>query len=177
MIQAPYPGDTRAKGWRFDLDHERIRQSDTWALATAELRPWLLMLWMVAWEQTPCGSLPDSDELIAARIGMSSKAFDKHRAVLPPDELNPALKPHTRDIVRWAVKGGKRAVFASFGLHKTATNLEVMRLLGVHRPGLRLITMPLGVRQEFRREAELRLIRRLQPPLNCVGSVRERGAT
>ena len=71
-------------------------------------------------------------------------------------EINPALKPHTRDIVRWACQGGNRAVFASFGLHKTATNLEVMRLIGVHRPGLRLITLPLGVRQEFRREVGLR---------------------
>ena len=73
-----------------------------------------------------------------------------------PDEVNPALKPHTRDIVRWACQGGNRAVFASFGLHKTATNLEVMRLIGIHRPGLRLVTLPLGVRQEFRREVEQR---------------------
>lgn len=72
---APYPADTRAKGWRFELDHERIRQSDTWALAAPEIRPWLLMLWMTAWEQTPCGSLPDDDELIAARIGMPLDQF------------------------------------------------------------------------------------------------------
>ncbi|HEF4749733.1 TPA: DUF1376 domain-containing protein [Burkholderia multivorans] len=71
----PYPSDTRAKGWRFELDYERIRQSDTWALAAPEIRPWLLMLWMTAWEQTPCGSLPDDDELIAARIGMSLEQF------------------------------------------------------------------------------------------------------
>lgn len=70
--------------------------------------------------------------------------------------INPALKPHTRDIVRWALDGGQRAVFASFGLHKTATNLEVMRQIGIHRPGLRLIVLPLGVRQEFFREAEKR---------------------
>lgn len=72
---APYPTDTRAKGWRFELDHERIRQSDTWALAAPEIRPWLLMLWMTAWEQTPCGSLPNEDELIAARIGMPLDLF------------------------------------------------------------------------------------------------------
>ncbi len=82
LPDAPYPEDTRAKGWRFELDHERIRQSDTWALATSDARPWLLMLWMVAWEQTPCGALPADDELIAARLGMSSKAFAKHRSVL-----------------------------------------------------------------------------------------------
>lgn len=71
----PYPANIRAKGWRFELDHERIRQSDTWALAALEIRPWLLMLWMTAWEQTPCGSLPQDDELIAARIGMPLDQF------------------------------------------------------------------------------------------------------
>ena len=29
-----------------------------------------------------------------------------------------------------------------------------MRQIGIHRPGLRCIILPLGVRQEFRREAE-----------------------
>jgi hypothetical protein len=82
MTEAPYPADTRAKGWRFELDHERIRQSDTWALAPADVRPWLLMLWMVAWEQTPCGSMPDDDGLIAARIGINPKAFAKVRPAL-----------------------------------------------------------------------------------------------
>lgn len=65
------------------------------------------------------------------------------------EEINPALKPHTRDIVQWAVKGGNRAVFASFGLHKTVTALEWFRLIGIHRPGLRLNVCPLGVRHEF----------------------------
>lgn len=73
-----------------------------------------------------------------------------------PAEINPALKPHTRDIVRWVCKGGNRAVFARFGLHKTATQLEFLRLVGRHRPGLRLQVLPLGVRQEFFREVEQR---------------------
>ena len=64
------------------MDLERVRQSDTWALASPEMRPWLLMLWCTAWEQTPCGSLPDDDALIAARIGMSPKVLAKNRAVL-----------------------------------------------------------------------------------------------
>lgn len=78
----PYPADTRAKGWRFELDHERIEQSDTWALAPADVRPWLLMLWLTAWRQEPCGSLPNDDELIAAKIGMPLKAFAKVRSKL-----------------------------------------------------------------------------------------------
>lgn len=82
MKPAPYAADTKAKGWRFELDHERIRRSDTWALCKPDTRPWLLMLWMVAWEQAPCGSLPNDDALIAARLEMPPKAFAKHRAVL-----------------------------------------------------------------------------------------------
>ena len=81
-MDIPYPADTRAKGWRFELDHERIQQSDTWALAAPNQRPWLLMVWLVAWQQTPCGSLPNSDELIAARIGMESIEFQQNRAIL-----------------------------------------------------------------------------------------------
>lgn len=81
-MHIPYPADTRAKGWRFELDHERIQQSDTWALAAPNQRPWLLMLWMVAWQQTPCGSLPNSDELIAARIGMETREFQQNRKIL-----------------------------------------------------------------------------------------------
>lgn len=79
---APYPADTKAKGWRFELDLEQVRQSDTWALANAATRPWLLMLWATAWEQVPCGSLPADDALIAARMGMDLKAFTKVRTVM-----------------------------------------------------------------------------------------------
>ena len=70
-----------------------------------------------------------------------------------PEEINPVLKPHTKDIVRWACLGGQRAIFASFGLHKTATALEIMRLIGKHKPGIRGIVCPLGVRQEFTGQA------------------------
>jgi DNA modification methylase len=73
------------------------------------------------------------------------------------ESVNPALKPHTRDIVKWAVKGGNRAIFASFGLHKTATQLELMRQIGLKYPdAYRLQVAPLGVRQEFTREIEQR---------------------
>ena len=35
------------------------------------------------------------------------------------DKINTALKPHQRDAVMWAVKGGRRALFEAFGLGKT----------------------------------------------------------
>lgn len=76
---------------------------------------------------------------------------------VPLEQINPALKPHTRDIVKWAAKGGNRAIFASFGLHKTATQLELMRQIGIRHPdAYRLQVAPLGVRQEFTREVEER---------------------
>jgi hypothetical protein len=40
------------------------------------------------------------------------------------DKLNPALMEHQKDIVQWALNGGKRAVFASFGLDKTIIQTE-----------------------------------------------------
>ncbi|CAJ5574544.1 putative methylase [Burkholderia pseudomallei] len=84
-------------------------------------------------------------DFLSRKIRMASFAgFD-----VEPGDLNPVLKPHTRDIVRWALKGGRRAVFASFGLHKTATQIELMRLIGARRTCLRAIVMPLGVRHEF----------------------------
>jgi len=70
--------------------------------------------------------------------------------------INPHLKPHTQDVVHWAVQGGRRAIFAAFGLHKTATQLEIMRLIGQKEDAMRLLVMPLGVRQEFKREVSER---------------------
>jgi hypothetical protein len=72
-----------AKGWRFELDHERlVDRSATWSLAPAEARPWLLMLWMTAWRQKPAGSFEADEKVIAARIGMPSELWSRHREVL-----------------------------------------------------------------------------------------------
>lgn len=78
----PYPATTAAKGWRLELDHGRITESDTWALASPEQRPWLLMIWMVAWRQTPCASLPDDDRIIASRLGMPLIDWMRNREIL-----------------------------------------------------------------------------------------------
>lgn len=67
--------------------------------------------------------------------------------------LSPALKPHQRAAVLWALKGGRRALFESFGLGKTVQQLEWCRQVGRHEGGKALIVLPLGVRQEFRRDA------------------------
>lgn len=98
-----------------------------------------------------------------------------------PDAVNPALKPHQRDAVIWAIRGGRRALFESFGLGKTVQQLEWCRLILQHapegaasaatsvsepkvsprvavtdnRPGQSkaLIILPLGVKQEFQLDA------------------------
>lgn len=82
MIEAPYPSDLAAKGWALDLDYERIERSDTWAVASPEQRPWLLMVWLVSWRQVPVASLPNDDRLIAARIGMGVEQFKGWRDVM-----------------------------------------------------------------------------------------------
>lgn len=70
------------------------------------------------------------------------------------DEVNPMLKPHQCDIVRWAVKKGRAAIFAAFGLGKSFMQLEATRLIQQREGGRVLIIAPLGVRQEFKRDAE-----------------------
>lgn len=68
-------------------------------------------------------------------------------------EISSCLLPHQKEAVKWALKGGKRALFESFGLGKTIQELEFCRLAVKHYGGKALIVMPLGVRQEFQRDA------------------------
>ena len=70
-----------------------------------------------------------------------------------PAELHPALKPHQRDAVVWALHGGRRALFESFGLGKTVQELEFCRHCLRRFGGKALIVLPLGVRQEFTHDA------------------------
>lgn len=69
------------------------------------------------------------------------------------EEISPALKPHQRDAVKWALKGGRRALFEKFGLGKTAQELEFCQQVVRHEGGQALIVLPLGVRQEFANDA------------------------
>ncbi len=72
---------------------------------------------------------------------------------ISPDEVNPILKPHQRDAVMWAVRGGRRALFESFGLGKTIQALEWCNIITRKTNGRALIVLPLGVKQEFKRDA------------------------
>jgi DNA modification methylase len=72
-----------------------------------------------------------------------------------PADVNPILKPHQRLTVQWMVDGGRRACFAAFGLGKSVIQLEATRIARERAGGRGLIILPLGVRQEFVRDAAM----------------------
>lgn len=92
---------------------------------------------------------------------MNYKDFLRSKIVTAPEtgfaisdsDINPALKPHQRDAVKWAVAGGRRGLFERFGLGKTVQELEYCRIVTEHEGGKALIVLPLGVRQEFTHDA------------------------
>lgn len=104
---------------------------------------------------------------------MNYKEFIKSKIDIAPDtgflidkdKINKALKPHQRDIVWWCVKGGRRAVFAKFGLGKTVIQLEYCHIVTEEKGGQALIVCPLGVKQEFVRDAVEVL--GYEPPAYC----------
>ena len=98
-------------------------------------------------------------EFLQGKIDIAEESgFD-----LDPAEINHALKPHQVDGVVWAIKGGRRALFESFGLGKTVQQLEWARLIAAHTGGRVLIILPLGVKQEFQLDA-VRLLGWEAPP-------------
>jgi hypothetical protein len=82
-------------------------------------------------------------------------------------DVNPILKAHQRDMVRWMVRMGRAACFAAFGLGKSVIQLEAVRITLQKAGGMGLIVIPLGVRQEFIRDAgmlgiKVKFIRRIE---------------
>ena len=73
----------------------------------------------------------------------------------PTLPISPILFPFQRDIVAWALRLGRAALFESFGLGKSLQQLEIGRQVCAHTGGRFLIVTPLGVRQEFARDAAL----------------------
>jgi superfamily II DNA or RNA helicase len=74
-------------------------------------------------------------------------------AGIEPGEVNPILFPFQRDIVRWAVKLGRCALFADTGLGKTFIQIEWARLICAQTGGRVLILAPLAVTGQTAREA------------------------
>ena len=90
------------------------------------------------------------------------ESFLRSKMVSAPDrgvkiedaQISSLLKPHQSAIVRWALRKGNAAIFAAFGLGKTFIQLEIARLIQQSFGGKFLIVAPLGVRQEFYRDAK-----------------------
>ena len=94
--------------------------------------------------------MQDYNEFLQSKICLSEKTGFK----IEHEKINPKLFPHQNDIVRWALEGGKRAIFAAFGLGKSFIQLECLRLIAEREKGRQLICTPLGVRHEFKIDAE-----------------------
>ncbi|WP_019540592.1 DNA methylase N-4 [Proteiniphilum acetatigenes] len=86
------------------------------------------------------------DEFLKSKI----KVSENFGFSLDIEDINPNLKPHNKLMVKWLVEGGRRACFASFGLHKTVTQLETVRYTLEKASGSKgLIVCPLNIKQEF----------------------------
>ncbi|MBF7090480.1 DNA methylase N-4 [Flavobacterium sp. ALJ2] len=75
---------------------------------------------------------------------------DSFGITIDKNKINPIALPHQKDIIQWAIAGGRRAIFASFGLGKTLMQLEIAKLIIEFTGKPFLICMPLGVIGEFR---------------------------
>lgn len=76
---------------------------------------------------------------------------------ITPEELTHSLYPHVKDTVRWAISGGCRAIFSSFGMQKTVTQLEILKVIINHEGGKGLIVCPKRVVTEFLTQADQHL--------------------
>lgn len=89
------------------------------------------------------------DQFLQSKVAVASESG----FILDPSKIHPALKPHQRDAVLWALRGGRRGLFEKFGLGKTIQELEFCRHAADYTGGKALLTLPLGVRQEFVHDA------------------------
>jgi hypothetical protein len=87
---------------------------------------------------------------------VKSKIIDvpKTGFTVAPQQLHPSNKPHQRDIIPWAIEGARRAIFAQFGLGKTQMQIEIARIIVEKEKENFLIACPLGVKQEFFKDAQ-----------------------
>jgi hypothetical protein len=104
------------------------------------------------------------DDFLTEKVAFDRKfGFD-----VDDSDISEVLLPHQRAIVKWAVRGGRRAIFARYGLGKSVMQLEILRLISDRlRPASRvLIVAPLGVRGDLIRDGknllglDVRFIRR-----------------
>jgi hypothetical protein len=99
-----------------------------------------------------------------------------HGFEVDPERINPRLSAHARVVTEWNLRGGRRADFLSFGMHKTCIQLETVRLAAEHAHGPGLIVLPLGVRSEFVHDA-MNILGWTSPPtfIRSAGEIRGDG--
>lgn len=72
--------------------------------------------------------------------------------IIDQSTLSEKLLPHQKVIVPWCIEGGRRAIFASFGLGKSMMQLEISKQVIAITGKPFLICMPLAVVGEFKRD-------------------------
>jgi len=90
-----------------------------------------------------------SDFLARKRQSVPAAGFD-----LAAEAINPKLFPFQREIVHWAIRRGRAAIFADCGLGKTPMQLEWARHVSEHTGLPGLILAPLAVAAQTAREGE-----------------------
>jgi len=84
--------------------------------------------------------------LAEKRLVVERAGFD------PPEQLSTPLFPFQADLVRWALRRGRAAIFAGTGLGKTRMQLTWSSYVAGHTGGRVLILAPLAVSQQTVRE-------------------------
>ena len=90
---------------------------------------------------------------------MDYDAFLKNKEVMiedsgfDPEDINPYLFDFQRDIVKWALRKGKAALFEDTGLGKTIQQLAWADAVAKHENGKVLILAPLAVSKQTAKEA------------------------
>lgn len=99
---------------------------------------------------TPGTDAPTYGEFLARKLVRAAPTgFEVSEA-----QINPALFPFQRDIVRWALSLGRAAILAECGLGKTPMQLDWAAHVARHTGRPVLILAPLAVSGQTRREGE-----------------------
>ena len=109
------------------------------------------------------------NDFLKSKMAISSQSGFE----IDKSELTETLFPHVKDSVMWAIQGGCRAIFSSFGMQKTVTQLEILRLIVKHKGGKGLIVCPKRVVIEFIEQGkkyldmDLKYVKNMKDVLEC----------
>ena len=87
-------------------------------------------------------------------INSKSRTFENMGIDVDRNSLNPNMFEFQKDIIRWALKKGRAAIFAECGLGKTLMQLSWADEIHKHTGGKILILAPLAVAPQTKEEGE-----------------------